>query len=75
MAEIQYHKKTKKCILVGPNSLLDLCNYLTKVHKTYFLERSRNQPGNINFPFLHILSHSGDIRDQSREVVENQPKF
>ena len=59
-----------QCILVGLNSHLDLCNYWTEVHRTYFLERRRNRAGNISFPILDILSRSGDIRDQSRRLYK-----
>ena len=39
------------------------------------MERGRNRSGNIRFPILDILSHSGDIRDQSVKLYEIGPNF
>ena len=41
----------------------------------FFLERRRNRSGNISFPFLDILSDSGDTRDQSRRLYEIDRNF
>ena len=52
-----------------------MCNYWTKVHRTFFLEHRRNRSGNISFPFLDILSHSIDIRDQIRRLYKIDRNF
>ena len=35
-----------------------------------FHKRRRNQSGNVSFPIFDILSHFGDIRDQSRRLYQ-----
>ena len=46
-----------------------------KVHRTFFIERRTNCSQLIFFPILDILSHSGDIRDQSRRLCKINQNF
>jgi len=47
---------------VGPNSRVQWA----KVYRTFLSERERNR--SHIFPILDVLTHSQDIRDQSRMV-------
>jgi len=40
-----------------------------------FVERGRNRSGNLRFPILDILTHSGDIPDRSLKLSEIAPNF
>jgi len=44
---------------------------MTKVHGISFLERRRNRSRYICYYDLDILSHSGDIRNQSRTLQKS----
>jgi len=52
---------------MGSNSHGILCRQWAKIYRTFLVERGRNRSRSHVFPIFDILSHSGDIGDQSQK--------